>query len=336
MPRSESSFRASISKASFSGEVASVKAETGFGVAHQQGATAGYAGPGVDYEITKANIMRRRGIFKWLHVAYSNDLVYGSWWFVYGSVLCIIIPCFPLIAFYEHLWETAELEEELGKLYITTNAVKMCITHYLTCGCLGIPEVDHVACYSLLIFMGVLYTIGSYAFLRAVETPPVPPLFTWRHFGSDELFGMWCFFWGTVPAIPLMGIYVAYNPESGAFSLALILSIVFTFLAYLAVLACYPKEEEKGFIEEKMSWIYVMCPCLRNKEYISPLLLMCIPPSSCLHKHVATDWLIVSWGLLVGCIFSNIMCIGLLWYSIKHNDGRAIFDYATGEWQTAR
>ena len=257
-------------------------------------------------------IRERRGAFKWLPALCSNDLVHGSWWFVYGSILCIFIPCIPLAAIYEKLWETDDKAEELN-----------------------IPQTDHVACYALLIFIGILYTIGSYAFLRAVETPPVPPLFSWKHFGSDELFGMWCFFLGTLPSVPLMAIYVAYNTSSQSFFLALLLAILFSILTFLAVLACYPPEESVTDDEEEgrehMHWIYVMCPCLRRQEYLAPMCLCCIPSYfSTLRKHLGTDWLIVSWGLLVGCISSDVICLGLLLYSIRHNDGRGIFDYSTG------
>ena len=34
------------------------------------------------------------------------------------------------------------------------------------------------------------------------------------------------------------------------------------------------------------------------------------------HKHVATDWLIVSWGLFLGCLFSSVICGGLLLYMV--------------------
>lgn len=48
-------------------------------------------------------IIDKRGIFKWLPVAFDNDIVYGSWYFVWGSFLCMIIPVFPLISIYQDL-----------------------------------------------------------------------------------------------------------------------------------------------------------------------------------------------------------------------------------------
>ncbi len=68
--------------------------------------------------------------------------------------------------------------------------------------------------------MGVMYTIGSWAFLRAVEHPPKKPLFEWKHFASDELFAMWMFAVGTIPSVPVMFLYVMYNPTDSSFFLA--------------------------------------------------------------------------------------------------------------------
>jgi hypothetical protein len=241
-------------------------------------------------------------VFRWLPLGFSNDLVYGSWWFFYGSLLTVFLPIFPLIALYEDLWDNHHIEQ------------------------LGIPSTEHAVAYSLLVFIGILYTIGSYAFVRAVETPPKPPLFTWYHLQTDELFGMWCFFWGTIPSVPLLAIYVYFNQHSGLFMISFILSIIFTVVTFVAVLACYPGLDEG---EHKTLCIYVLCPCLRRKEYISPIFLHCLSKDSRLRRHVANDWLVVSWGLFLGCLFSTIICIALLYYAVKDEEDRLIFDYST-------
>ena len=48
-------------------------------------------------EQRNARILKRRGAFKWLHVAFTNDLVYGSWYYIVGSILSMLVPVFPLI-----------------------------------------------------------------------------------------------------------------------------------------------------------------------------------------------------------------------------------------------
>ena len=63
----------------------------------------------------------------------------------------------------------------------------------------NVPTNENAACYGLLIFVGLMYTIGSYAFVLASRDPPVPALFSgnkkgwpyFYHFHTDELLGTW-------------------------------------------------------------------------------------------------------------------------------------------------
>jgi len=159
-------------------------------------------------------------------VLFSNDLVHGSWYYVAGSFLTILIPCFPLISIYQsydsrlNFWPPSQ---------------------YL-------PLYDNTAAYGLLILMGVLYTIGSWVFLRAVEEPHKEPLLpNWHHFQNDELLAMWLFTFGTVPSVPCMLLYVIYNPHNGSFVLALLLCILASIAMVILTLCCYPngKQEER-------------------------------------------------------------------------------------------
>lgn len=56
-------------------------------------------------ETRNKRILDRRVVFRWLPIATQNDLVCGAWWFVWGSVLTILIPVFPLISLFEDFWE---------------------------------------------------------------------------------------------------------------------------------------------------------------------------------------------------------------------------------------
>ena len=141
---------------------------------------------------SKEAIIAKRGLFKSLPVAYSNDLEYGSmyvfkfgialirsrwffktWcclfcrWFLWGSILTILIPIFPLISFFQELWPNI----------------------------LIIPFIEKIASYCLLVFMGIAYTIGSYLLARAMRVPHLEPLVKWKHLNPDELHGMWWFYW---------------------------------------------------------------------------------------------------------------------------------------------
>lgn len=52
---------------------------------------------------------RRRGAFTWLPVIFGwNDLLHGSYWFLWGSILAMCIPVIPLVALFEDLWPNDE------------------------------------------------------------------------------------------------------------------------------------------------------------------------------------------------------------------------------------
>eukprot|EP01036_Dinobryon_divergens_P028224 gene28224-37136_t len=136
-------------------------------------------------EDRKKLIIKRRGCFKWMPVLFANDLVHGSWYYVAGSVLATIIPCFPLISLYQ----------------VYSSKVKFWhLPGYL-------PLADNTAAY---------------------------------HFQNDELLAMWFMTMGTLPSVPLMLLYVIYNPHNGGFAIALVVCIISTIACLLLTYACYP------------------------------------------------------------------------------------------------
>eukprot|EP01031_Cornospumella_fuschlensis_P043243 gene43243-52856_t len=120
-------------------------------------------------------IVRRRGAFLWLPAWCSNDLVHGSWWFTWGSMLTALSAVYPLAIKYE--MDVASEDDAL-------------------------PSADFDITWALIIVSGVFFTFGSLAFVRAFEEPPQQALFYWnKHFQTDELLGAWFFLFGTIPAI---------------------------------------------------------------------------------------------------------------------------------------
>jgi hypothetical protein len=278
------------------------------GVEHTKDVLARRAGESDQDYIARRNdwTRSRRGVFRWMHVACSNDLVYGSWYYFWGSVLCIVIPLFPLAMIYEEVWTVDDYEHK---------------HHQST-----LPVAERTGVYSLLVLLGILYTVGSYAFLCSVETPRPAALFAgWHHLGNDEQFGMWCIFWGTVPCIPIMALYVAFNRTWVLYWFALAMSTFFTVLIAYAVYVCYPK---KGETSSGAHWVYAFFPCLLREEYLAPLVRPCLPGS--LKRHAVTDWLLLNWIMLWGCIAIDLICLALLCYAIKAEDNTAIFDWGTG------
>jgi len=165
----------------------------------------------------KEVIIERRGAFKWLPVLCSNDLVHGSWWFVWGSLLAAFTAVVPLIQQYLTFYHQHDD---------------------------ALPRIDFELTWALLIVSGIFYTLGSYAFVRAFEEPPQQPLFYYfKHLQTDELLGAWLFLLGTAPAIPYSLVYFSINPSFTYFAM-LIAAIVFTLGCVLFVLACYPNERK--------------------------------------------------------------------------------------------
>ena len=90
-----------------------------------------------------------------------------------GSFLTILIPCFPLISIYQSY-------DHRLKFWPASNYLPLVIIIYflvnIQCKILIKCQYDNTAAYGLLILMGVLYTVGSWVFLRAVEEPHKDPL----------------------------------------------------------------------------------------------------------------------------------------------------------------
>ena len=100
----------------------------------------------------------------------------------------------------------------LGSLCTLIIALIVYINTYMTTG-LGsddsiLSENNFRIIWILMMFSGTFFTIGSLAFLRAVNDPPLKPMFTWYHISTDELVGSWSFLIAIVPAVPYSLIFL--------------------------------------------------------------------------------------------------------------------------------
>ena len=91
--------------------------------------------------------------------------------------------------------------------------------------------------------MGLFFTLGSLAFVRAFEEPPLPPMFKYKHLGTDELVAAWLFLFGTIPALPYSAMWFINYPSEVLYIGYLAASGTFVFCTYLFVLACYPSDK---------------------------------------------------------------------------------------------
>jgi hypothetical protein len=168
--------------------------------------------------ITRADRIRsRRGAFRWLPVYCSNDVVHGSWWFVWGSALAMCTSIIPLVQSFYPIFKG---------------------------GHSALPILTFYGTWTLLILSCFCYTIGSYAFTRAFADPVKPPIFQWRHVATDELLGAWLFLLGTMPLVPYSMMYWALNPSNVIYMGMVFASAVFVGACYMFVLACYPSDRK--------------------------------------------------------------------------------------------
>lgn len=101
------------------------------------------------------------------------------------------------------------------------------------------------SCIILLTYLSdhVILFSGSLAFVRAVNEPPMKPLFPcWPHFATDELLGSWMFFIATLPAVPYSLVYLSVSREYLYFGM-FAASLIALLGTYFFVLSCYPSEK---------------------------------------------------------------------------------------------
>ena len=204
-----------------------------------------------------ARIRQSRGAFKWLPVKYENDLVHGSWWFVWGSLMSTVIPIIPLMDIHLHLFETPE-----GTV---------------------LNAFANSSTWLFLIISGLFFTIGSWVFIRAFKHPPPEPLFPdVYHLCTDELVGAWLFLAAMLPCIPYCIVFIAYSPHELTYLAALIASLFFIAGSAFFVYTCYPNNKDKYHSD---------IPA----HHVLPVVERIFGKDSSLSKHCKTDWLVSCW-----------------------------------------
>lgn len=234
-------------------------------------------------------IRRNRGALHWLPMHnFSNDLVYAMWFFVWGSLFTTIIPIIPLIALSEDLfWETPDLA----------------------------PKTEHEGLYAIMVFCGVMWTLASWVFGRAVETdPPEALLSKILCCATDELLSTWLMFLGIAPGVFIFAVYIYHNPANLEFKLAFIGSLVCTLLTLLFVYFFWPRQRAAPY-----------------RNLVSPFLTcFCVGcPNSSLRRHVQNDLLVVCWMSVWGCVVFCIGSFALFVESVSVRSIKDIYDYST-------
>ena len=222
-----------------------------------------------DKMMMKRATRRRRGAFEDMPVLFSNDLVHGSWWFLLGAVFITAAASVVLANSYNEVIGTDDS-------FLSRGAYR--------------------ASWILMVMSGMFLTIGSFAFVRAMNDPPMRPLFRCRHFATDELFGSWMFAVATLPGIPYCLIFLAYQRD-----LTYLAMLVFAVLSFLGsclfVRGSYPVANESSK-SKILSWL--KCCCGRRRFFT---------------KHCATDWLVGCWLMFWS---SAVGTVGLFFFTVYY------------------
>lgn len=162
-------------------------------------------------------LKRNRVIFKFLPCICSNDLVAGSWYFVWGSFLSTIIPLVPILDFHYHYFTIPEKTQ--------------------------LDAFDLLSSWVMLSCSGIFFTWGSYALVRTFETPPIQPLVSIRIISNDAILAAWLYFLGSLPYPIYALVFVYYYPQDYQYYGALFFATLLFVASLMFVHASYSTEE---------------------------------------------------------------------------------------------
>ena len=244
-------------------------------------------------------VVLRRGSFKWLPVLCENDLVHGSWWFVVGSIYIGLAGAIVLANDYNASILGEDDDGEGNNL----------------------NDFTFRSSWALVVISGLFFTLGSLAFVRATHyDPPMKSLFSWKHVATDELLASWLFFFGTLPAIPyvLLFLFVAKHTFTIiVLVISLLVAFLFVYAVLLFVFSCYPNEENDMKRPHRVLDISLIAfkYCCREK-YI--------------RKHLSNDWLAGCWLFLLASIIFTIGALLLFLQAIFDDNTVTAFIMGTG------
>lgn len=195
-----------------------------------------------DQRSRRERILAKRGAFHYLPVLLSNDLIHGSWWFVWGSAGVIITSGVVIANKFDHVFND---DDSL------------------------LSDADFILSWVFMLISGLFSTLGSLAFVRAFhEDPPMAPLFTWYHVQSDELLASWLFVGATVPFVPYIFLYLTSGYGGLLYIIALVFAVIATLGCLLFVRACYPSDKtHKDILPIVASYLCCCCSPVTRDQY---------------------------------------------------------------------
>lgn len=220
----------------------------------------------------RLQIFLARGSFEMLPIGKENDMVTGSWWFVWGSLISALMPIPCLIDIYSEIFDTPEDTK--------------------------LKAFDAASTWIFLILSGAFFTAGSYAFVRAFGDPHRPPLLgNYYHFQTDELLGAWLYLFAVAPGVPFSIVYLGYNMTKLTYWGGLFGSILVVAASYGFVRNSYPSDNYDSGAPQASKKLPQAEPEEKKKvtQLVLPVARVVLGDKSWVIKHVINDWLATCW-----------------------------------------
>lgn len=164
----------------------------------------------------------------------DNDLATGSWWFVVGGIISVLVPLVILLDNWIDFFSDEENEEEI------------------------VEAAGEVLTWWLLLISGFFVTVGSWCFVRAFSEPAPPAL--GDHCSHSSLFGIclstdevlasWLFLAGSLPSLPYAWIFYIKEPMRPAYILGLMAAFASVICASFFVWAVLQPVQQHSALEE--------------------------------------------------------------------------------------
>jgi len=190
---------------------------------------------------------------------------------VWGSVLWTLFPIIPIIDLYHPLFPGNEDNDDTP-----------------------LPITDDSANYILVMSSGIFFVVGSLFFVRSFYEPKFEAFFAQYggcclvNFGTDEQAAAWFFLIGTIPALPIVLVYIYFDPYSFFNWFSLVCTILLVIGTYLFVLAVYPEMKEK------------------TNQFFPDCVISVVGKDSELVYHMQNDWIVGCWVFFYGTLITTI------------------------------
>ena len=236
------------------------------------------------------HIKDRRIVFHCLPVAGHNDLHHGSWWYLIGSLLASLIPIVVIVNLFDPFWDTNT----------------------------SLPLLTNIIINILLIASGVLFTLGSLAFLRASREPTPKPLLaslSALHIFTDDQLASWFFLLGAIVYPAIMAIYLYYNIHSLFYWRWFLASMLFVLATIFFVLSTYSISQDQD---------------QDQSSQLSPRIAAYVfGKDSSMLKHFSSDWLASTWIFFAATLVMTLECLWMFVLAVKDGNSLNIYLWST-------